>query len=274
MTKCTNLVLALLFGFTLAAQNTDGFEDWEYEGEWEVPVGWEVNNTFEVYPCSVKEEEAFSGEYALRLRSFGPSFEGYASGLAQRKFYVTPIDALLALQVKVDSLLSGGFAAVRAYGKASNYLDPIGEWQIAELTDGFEHIEILLDEQRLPDSVLLVIESGTTPGPLGYDGYTEMVVDQLEFVINVSASQEPGRNRKARIFPVPAREQATVRFSGWQAGLEVQLELWDVNGRLVLQTRGTTPAFTFECGGLPRGVYGYRLKRNGSIIQADRIVLH
>lgn len=272
MKKLCYFTLVLLSGFPLAAQNIDGFEEWEYAGEWEVPVGWEVNNTFEVFPCSVKEEEAYSGAYALRLRSYGPSFEGFAPGIATRRFYIAPQEGLLAIQVKADSLLAGGYAAIRVMNKASNYSAPIGEWQKAELTDGFEHVEILLDEDSLPDSVMVILESGTTPGPLGYNGYTEMVVDQLEFVINVSAQQEAGRDRAARIYPMPVREQATVELTGWEGKPEVQLELLDATGRLVLQARGAAPQFTFERRGLPAGLYACRLRVDGSIVQAGRVV--
>ncbi|MCB0587884.1 MAG: hypothetical protein KDD06_21505, partial [Phaeodactylibacter sp.] len=61
MKKCTGFLLSILLSFSLSGQNADGFEAWAFIGEWEVPVGWEVNNTFEVYPCSIKEDEAFSG---------------------------------------------------------------------------------------------------------------------------------------------------------------------------------------------------------------------
>lgn len=273
MKKPLCFAFLLTLCFTLAAQNTEGFEEWEYVGEWEVPVGWEVNNTFEVYPCSVKEEEAFSGQYALRLRSYGPSFEGYASGLAMRKFFITPDEALLALEVKADSLLPGGFAAIRVYSKADNYSTPIGNWQSEELTDDYEHLELQLETGSLPDSVLVVIESGTTLGPLGYEGYAEMVVDQLAFVRNVSAQEATIRNRAARIFPMPVREQATVELLEWVGAQEIQLELWDVHGRLVLLARGQAPAFTFERNGLPGGLYAYRLWAGGEIVQVGRIVM-
>lgn len=272
MKKVFVFALAALFSAILAAQNTDGFEEWEFINEWEVPVGWDVNNTFEVFPCSVKEEEAFSGEYALRLRSYGPSFEGFASGLATRKFYIMPDEGLLSLQVKVDSLLPGGFAAIRVVGKASNYTTPIGEWQATERSEDFEHLEILLDESSLPDSVMVILESGTTPGPLGFDGYTEMVVDQLEFVLNVSGKEETPRNNVSRIFPVPVQEAATVELRGLDGAQQVQLELLDAAGRLVLQAKGAAPQFSFKRNGLPAGVYSYRLVVEGSVIQVGRIV--
>ncbi len=273
MKKLCFFALALLSGLPLSAQNTDGFEEWEYVGEWEEPLGWEVNNTFEVFACSFKEEEAFSGEYALRLRSYGPSFEGFAPGIATRRSYIVPQEGLLAIKVKVDSLLAGGYAAIRVMNKASNYSTPIGEWQKAELTDGFEHVEVLLDEGSLPDSVMVILESGTTLGPLGYVGYTEMVVDQLEFVLNVSAQQEAGRNRAARIFPMPVREQATVELIGWETAREVRFELRDVTGRLVLQANGNAPRFTFRRNGLPAGLYAYQLRVDGSIARTGRLIL-
>ena len=273
MQKFCCFSFVLLLSCTLAAQNTDGFEAWEFIGEWEVPVGWEVNNTFEVYPCSVKEDEAFSGEYALRLRSYGPSFEGFASGLAMRKFYIAPNEGLLAVAVKVDSMLSGGFAAIRVTSKASNYNSPIGEWLKTELTDGFEYIEVLLDEASLPDSVMVIFESGTTPGPLGYDGYTEMVVDQLEFVLNVSAQEEANPSKGVRIFPMPVREQAAIELTGWDGAQEIQFELLDVNGRLALLARGAAPKLTIERNGLPAGLYAYRIRVAGSVVQTGSICL-
>lgn len=273
MKRHSAFVFAILLASASTAQNTDGFEEWEYVGEWEVPVGWTVNNTYEVFPCSVKEEEAFSGQYALRLRSYGPSFEGYTAGVATREFYVTPTEGLLALQVKIDSLLSGGFATIAVTGKASNYAVPIGSWNRNTLTNGFEHVEILLEQTSLPDSVRVILTSNTTPGPLGFEGYTEMVVDQLEFVLDVSAQQETPRAQAARIYPMPVGQQATVELSGWDNGQEVQLELLDATGRQVLQANGQAPLFTFQRNGLPAGLYACRLVVDGAVVQAGRVVL-
>lgn len=273
MKRLYTFVFAALLASPLTAQNADGFEEWEYVGEWEVPVGWTVNNTYEVYPCSVKEEEAFSGQYALRLRSYGPSFEGPLPGLARREFYVTPGEGLLSARVKADSLLPGGYAAIRVRNKASNYSNLIGNWQTSAISTDFEHIEILLDSGSLPDSVQVTIVSGTTLGPLGFEGFTEMVVDQLEFVLDVSAQQETQRTQAARIYPMPVGQQATVELSGWDNVQAVQLELLDATGRLVLQANEQAPLFTFQRNGLPAGLYAYRLIVDGVVVQAGRVVL-
>ena len=130
-----------------------------------------------------------------------------------------------------------------------------------------------MDEASLPDSVMVIFESGTTPGPLGYDGYTEMVLDQLEFVRNISAQEEANQNKGTRIFPMPVREQATIELTGWEGAQEVQFELLDVTGRLALLARGAAPKLIFERNGLPAGLYAYRLRVAGSVVQAGRIVM-
>lgn len=100
-----------------------------------------------------------------------------------------------------------------------------------------------------------------------------MVVDQLEFVLDVSAQRETQRTRTARIYPLPVGQQATVELSGWDNVQEVQLELLDATGRLVLQANEQAPLFTFQRNGLPAGLYAYRLIVDGAVVQAGRVVL-
>lgn len=269
------LLLLLVFSqITIGAgQNLDAFEDWETINGFEIPKGWEVNNASPQYPCSSRAVNETDGSYALRLRSRGPSFEGAAPGYAFKKFYVSsPTVILIAADINVDSIFDafpGGFGAFQLYSSQNNYTHLIASWQVDTVTNGFVHVELPIEAGLLPDTLAISFVSGTTLGPLGYNGYSEILVDNLQMTIDVSGTQTLGDTPLVRIFPNPSDGIIQVE-SG-----EIQLEsaqLLSLDGKVISGWKAI-PNGRFDPGQVSPGMYFIKIRTTDNQLITKRVVI-
>ena len=77
------------------------------------------------------------------------------------------------------------------------------------------------------------------------------------------------------IFPHPVKESARIRMpEAWQAGnRDVELVLYDLNGREVRRAELETGETLFHRGGLPDGLYFYRVSGTAGFLGEGKLLL-
>lgn len=249
MSRCTTLIAFTLMASFLYGQN-EPFENWENVNGYDVPVGWQVNNDYPTHPCSVRDSNAAEGNTALRLRSFGGSFEGWAPGYASRTYEIQNNNIiLLSMYIKTDSLWPGGYSRVKVVSGPN--LAEVGSWESSEISNGFQWVEIPLNTSFFPGTVQVVLESGTYLGPLGYEGYSETVFDDMYFVVDISGVNDPDGNSGIRIFPNPCSD--VLQWTG-PAGIQ-KIALLDISGRQALAFAGAEINTRLDISSVHPGVY-------------------
>jgi hypothetical protein len=213
---------------TLNAQISENFELW-VTGPFgfHIPADWTVNNAEPTRPVSVRNEEPYSGTYALQLFSEGPSFEGRAPGMAFRKFYA-PTNDPISVYVRVDSLLPGGSAKVRVYANNSSFT-PLGLWSSTTVTTDYLNVQVAIPDFSAPDTLVVSLEASTTLGPLGYDGYAVATFDALGQL--TTSTGEPDAKDVISLSPNPSTGLFT--FGNGQTTVE-QAVVADLQGRVLL----------------------------------------
>lgn len=212
---------------TINAQVSENFEEW-VTGPFgfHIPAGWTVNNAEPTRPVSVRNEEPYSGTYAMQLYSEGPSFEGRAPGRAFRKFYATSNDPI-SVYVRVDSLLPGGSAEIVVY-KNNSSLTILGTWSSTTVTSGYVNALVEIPNFTAPDTLGIALVASTTLGPLGYDGYAIVTFDALGQI--TTSAGEPGANDDFSLSPNPTTGLFT--FGNGQTTVDHAI-VTDLQGRTV-----------------------------------------
>ncbi|MCP4440535.1 MAG: T9SS type A sorting domain-containing protein, partial [Aureispira sp.] len=74
-----------------------------------------------------------------------------------------------------------------------------------------------------------------------------------------------------KVYPNPFQEQTTIEVEG--GGYQgIELKVYDIMGRMVLQTNTTENKIQLQRGNLPQGVYVYRLEGDGELINTGKII--
>ncbi|MCP4443268.1 MAG: T9SS type A sorting domain-containing protein, partial [Aureispira sp.] len=74
-----------------------------------------------------------------------------------------------------------------------------------------------------------------------------------------------------KVYPNPFQEQTTIEVEGgdYQG---IMLKVYDIMGRMVLQTNATENKIQLQRVNLPQGVYVYRLEGDGELINTGKII--
>ncbi|MCP4439690.1 MAG: T9SS type A sorting domain-containing protein [Aureispira sp.] len=74
-----------------------------------------------------------------------------------------------------------------------------------------------------------------------------------------------------KVYPNPFQEQTTIEVEGGDHQ-ELTLRVYDLMGRMVLQTNATENKIQLQRGNLPQGVYVYRLEGDGELINTGKVI--
>ena len=216
--KITLLAL-LLFPCCFWAQisNAD-FETWESLSPFaEEPQEWDAPYLSSEYFPIEKVENLNMGQYAVLVKNNmpSPSSVGGAPGYIETTFMPSSQHFRLSMEVRYDSILPPGRAKIEFRGSGGLRLT---YWIDEAITGEMETIQV---EAVLPeafDELILRIEArgvydpnyGTPPFNGGYDGYAEIVVDNITYE-NVTSVGEALKGKGVQVFPNPATEAVWVK---------------------------------------------------------------
>lgn len=216
--------------FVFAQIPNNSFEVWAgYITE--EPTGWITNNI--PYHVSVsKTTESYTGLFAAKVISNGPSFEGPAPGWLKTTLIPTEIPKKLILYYKCDSILPPAYGeiAVNQYNNGIN--TEIGKAEILSKTQSFELLSISLNCSQIPDSIEIKISSVTVNNGLIYEGYVSFIVDDI-ILSNITGFIDQSFKKSIKLFPNPANGYLTVEVS---ENFDIQngiIQILDLNGKLL-----------------------------------------
>jgi hypothetical protein len=260
--KTVIFTLSLIFpAFLMAQPFNGGFEEWDTVGNWEEPLGW-ISNSTQGFVTVHKSTDAWSGSYALRVRSNGPSFEGLAPGLVDHTWVSPGYPASVTAYVKCDTLLEPGKAIIEVYGWKNGLSYEVGKWETDELIPEFQMIEIPLFLGDGVDSLTFRGLAFTFPGPLGYEGFASFLIDQVEEgeLVNLTS---PDDYDKLRLYPNPCR--GLLWLEGMPEG-QKQLRIWAVDGGLVAEKNSTQEKIQWKLSHLPAAAYWLQVQVQNKVL--------
>ncbi len=203
------------------------FENWEQENTWEVPTNWTTNNDENNFISVTKVESLTDGDFAMKVETNGPSFEGLAPGIASCIFLPNGNSNTLEFSYRIDSLIAGGNVEAIILQLKNDHFNQIGYWKLDVVTQGIESLQIPLNSIN-SDSIKIEIRANSLLTPLGYEGYAEIIVDRLELELT-SSSTNPKKS-KIKLFPNPSNGHFTIENCN---GCKYQA--YNTNGKIVKQ---------------------------------------
>lgn len=161
------------------------------------------------------------------------------------------------MEVRYDSIVPPGEAKIEIRGSGGFQLT---HWIDEQLTGEMETIQI---EAVLPEAAAQLIfhiqakgvydpNYGTPPFNGGYDGYAEIVVDNITYE-NVTSSTEPFKEKEVLIFPNPANESAWVKTETGEFMRAVNI--FNQMGEAVLMANPNKNEYLLDVKALPGGAY-------------------
>ncbi len=258
-----SLILYFLLPSSLPAQvpNAD-FELWEsaspfylaeYPQQWNAPPDMGEQH----WPVE-KAGNPNMGQYAVKVKNNlpTPSAVGGAPGFLETTFVPSSRHFRLSMEVKYDSIVPPGRARI-VVGGAGFY---VTHWVDETIREEMETIQI---EVELPQALNLAVfhieargvynpDYGNPPFNGGYDGYAEIVVDNIWYE-NVTSAGEAFKEDEVTIFPNPASEAVWVKT---QTGESIQfITILNPAGEIILQKSPGRQDYLLDVQVLPAGTY-------------------
>ncbi len=258
-----SLILSFFLSCSLPAQvpNAD-FELWELASPIhpdEFPQQWSAPPHLgaEFYPIE-KVSNPSMGQYAVLVKNTmpSPSSVGGAPGYLETTFTPSSQHFRLSMEVKYDSIAPPGRARI-VIGGGGFY---VTHWIDENIREEMETIQI---EVELPQALNLVVfhieargvynpDYGNPPFNGGYDGYAEIVVDNIRYE-NVTSTGEPFKGEEVHIFPNPANEAVWVKMG--TGGPIHSINIFNSNGQVILSTNPLGNEHLLDVHSLLNGAY-------------------
>lgn len=211
----------------------NSFEDWAgYTTE--EPVGWITNN----HPTHIsvsKTTESYTGLFAAKVISNGPSFEGPAPGWLKTTLIPTEVPKKLTLYYKCDSILPPAYGEIAVNQYNNGIFTELGKVEILILNQSFELITISLSSSQIPDSIEIKISSITVNNGVTYEGYISFIVDDIVLGYTLGLT-ELSIDERLSLYPNPVKGYLTVEVP---IDFDIQngiIQIMDTNGKALKNT--------------------------------------
>jgi len=225
----------------------------EFPQQWSAPPHLGA----EFYPIE-KVSNPSMGQYAVLVKNTmpSPSSIGGAPGYIETTFMSSSQHFRLSMEVKYDSIVPPGRARI-VIGGGGFY---VTHWIDENITEEMETIHIEVELPQALNLVLFHIEArgvynpdyGNPPFNGGFDGYAEIVVDNIAYE-NVTSTGEAFKEDEVTIFPNPASEALWVKTG---TGEPIQsINIFNSNGQVILSTNAMGNEHLLDVCSLPPGAY-------------------
>ena len=249
MKSSLSFLLFLLIGHCLMAQVPNGFfENWELSSSGhETPVFWQTNNA----PCCSpieKAAEAIEGNFSMKVSSTAPSFEGTLPGRASTTFAVDQSYEVLQARLTIDSIEQGQVFIYISEWRDDNF-ENIGTWVDSMQSTAVRSILIPIAQTTM-DSLKIEIIAANTMGPLGSEGYAEMVIDELTLSETTSLKEKDSPQAAISIYPNPSN--AVFYVQSLSKSKITQIKCYNTRSELLLTASDTS---AIDLSNWPDGLY-------------------
>lgn len=219
--------------FVFAQIPNNSFEEWAgYITE--EPTGWITNNIPNHISVS-KTTESYTGMFAAKVISNGPSFEGPAPGWLKTTLIPTEVPQKLTLYYKCDSILPPAYGEIAVNQYNNGIFIVLGKVEILNINQSFELLTIPLSSSQIPDSIEIRISSITINNGLTYEGYISFIVDDI-VLSNTTGLIEPSIDERILLYPNPVNGYLTVEVP---KDFDIQngiIQIMDTNGKVLKNT--------------------------------------
>lgn len=265
------LILFFLVGYSMVQVKAQilngGFEMWEWKGSWEEPVHWHSNNA-EGFVSVFSSSDAFEGERAVRLRSNGLSFEGYAPGTLDHTFTAPEWPARITARVKCDTLVAPARAVIELFAWKNGLTYFLNGWETDEVNTDYQWVEIPVILPGTIDSLTIRLMAATEAGPLGFEGYASFLVDEVQGEGTTTIAGQLSTGAINRVSPNPFTSTVMVEFD--QYG-EHQVSVFTPAGFLVKKSRLHRKKESLSLNELPAGLYYLQLDQDRKLIPVVKL---
>lgn len=281
MKKIYSLIAAIaVYALGFAQIPNAGFENWTSTGSYEDPDGWATMNFISVsngHTSCEKSTDSHSGSYALKVTnntSLGQMQGGW--GIVASGGLDFPFKPAFAVSGHPTTLggwykfnpLSGdtGMVMVVLFYQGSVVSQSSTALPAATSWTQFSHT---IDNYNNADSATLLFFAFRSNGPNDPpNGNSSLWVDDITFGGSTGIGSSESTAQMV-LYPNPAQGQVTFKH----LPIGAQLNLINMLGEVVLETKTETTTHTLDVSSMPKGMYLVQVK-NGATITTHRLVLN
>jgi len=229
--KFIYIIFILPIGLFAQIVNSD-FEEWAIIDGIEEPVNWLTNNSSPSSVSVEKTTDSYSGVFAIKVRSNGDSFEGPAPGEASSTFFENRTINSIISYVKCDSLVSPGKCIIKVLGYVSGISQQIGYWETDTIIADYQITMIPISYSIQPDSFKISIIGYSKLESLGYNGYAELMVDNISVSTTTYLDNVSKQNTEVKVFPNPVNEEINITINE----IDVRyVKVYSITGKLLIE---------------------------------------
>ena len=180
------LILIVILGFCsdfYSQISNANFEEWVVIKGIEKPLYWETNNNYIASTPVDKEVNAIEGKYSMKLSSTALStFGTYTEpGCAHIKIIPSEYYKSFNFCLRIDSIYFGQISVRIKQLESTGIYERIGGWNISSKTSNVECISIPISQTSLDTIIIEIWALKTDDINKGIIGYSETVIDKLNF---------------------------------------------------------------------------------------------
>lgn len=273
----------------------NSFENWTNQGSYSDPDEWTTPNsqlaTMGIITVT-QSNEAQSGISSISLESksfFGALIPGAATlgditlDLFTQTAEITggiPYSerpARLKGYFKYAPAATDTFAVLAIfykYNTSSNVTDTVGVGVFrsgSTISDWTEFSAIInWYSDATPDSTnVLMLSSDYSQST---NAGSVLQVDNLTYDFSTGETEIPAINQEISVYPNPANDYITFHRN-YEASTSNKLELYDLTGKMMLQTTMDCAIQRVNVSALPEGLYFYKLKTNQTVLHSGKIII-
>lgn len=180
------LILIVVLGFCsdfYSQISNANFEEWVVIKGIEKPLYWETNNNYIASTPVDKEVNAIEGKYSMKLSSTALStFGTYTEpGCAHIKIIPSEYYKSFNFCLRIDSIYFGQISVRIKQLESTGIYERIGGWNSSSKTSNVECISIPISQTNLDTIIIEIWALKTDDINKGIIGYSETVIDKLNF---------------------------------------------------------------------------------------------
>jgi len=248
----------------------NSFEDWIINVV-EEPVGWLTSN-YPGYISVAKTVISFSGNFAVKISSNAPGFEGPMPGWLKTTIKPDKVYDQLTLYYTCDSVLSPGYGEIIVTSYSNGMPSEIGRLEVNEKFSGFVCAKINLNTSQKADSLEIKISANTVEYTTHYAGYFSWIVDDLQLV-NTSAFNDNLSLESLVIYPNPSSHGLYIKIPEEIQVYQGTVTILDINNRILRTSDIDRHDLNLNIEDLKAGTYILRLQIN-EFFKSMKFIIH
>ncbi len=250
--KIPAFILLFFTALNLSSQIPNAsFETWDLVDSILAPTEWTTSNFGDIdnphHPVS-RTESLTNGSFAMKVRSTTPFWEGLMPGLAYVK--VANFGDSLNFDCQILANSNNVRIGVSYFQPVLLGFDSISSyWESTDTLTDIIHVSIPINPPATMDSIYIIVSANNVLTSLGYDGYTEVVVDNFYFSNTQGTTKSKGliNDLDLKISPNPASDIVHID-TNTPIG---QVSIYTIGGTLVTQSSQSS----IDVSMLSRGIY-------------------